>query len=105
MSASSLFTETATLVKKLPNNPIHKGNSRSALYKLSVPLDGWDYVVVSSVNNMLATCLVYETYIFGADSDGSIQNWGELPGSERGHTSHTRALNNAGYSVVRDNEE
>ncbi len=45
-----------------------------------------------------------ETYIFPANSDGTIESWGELEGSERGSASHSHVLANIGYTVVVDEE-
>lgn len=82
--------ETATKVRDLENF-----TGKAALYKLSDRLEGFDYVVVSAV---LAP-YTHETYIFGADENGEVLEWGELPGSERDVYSHEKALNNAGYEV------
>lgn len=56
-----------------------------------------DYVVVSATNAMFSGP---ETYIFGADKDGKIVNWTELPGSFKGGLNHEFALGNAGYEVI-----
>lgn len=72
------------------------------LYKLSPPLSGTEFVVVSAVRRALDTG-VPETYIFQSDEDGRVTSWGELPGSFRGDTDHVEALRRAGYSIV--NEE
>ena len=42
----------------------------------------------------------YETYIFPADEDGNVLDWGELEGSYRGGMDHEEALHNAGYEIV-----
>jgi hypothetical protein len=71
-----------------------RGEAR--LYQLDPPLNGHKYVVVS------ATVVDYsgaETYIFGADRDGRVTDWGELPGSFQGGTDHEGALRNVGYEV------
>ena len=83
--------KTATKVKDLENS-----KAMQALYKLSDRLKGFDYVVVSAV---LAP-YVHETYIFGADENGDVLDWGELPGSIRDVYSHEKALNNAGYEML-----
>lgn len=82
--------KTATKVRDLENF-----TGKAALYKLSDRLKGFDYVVVSAV---LAP-YVHETYIFGADENGDVLDWGELPGSERDVYGHETALNNAGYEL------
>ena len=87
------MTKTATLVKKLSGT--WAGEAR--LYQLSEPLETYEFVIVS------ATVVIYcgpETYIFGADPDGNIADWGELCGSFQGGLDHERALRNAGYEVA-----
>ena len=59
-----------------------------------------DYVIVSAA----VVCGNPETYIFPAEMSPSgvvITSWGELSGSYRGGLDHERALNSAGYLVVR----
>jgi len=83
--------KTYTFVKELPG---WAGDAR--LYRLSEPLEGHEYVVVS------ATDVVFsgpETYIFASDADGEVTNWGELDGSFRGAKDHEAALAGAGYAV------
>lgn len=41
-----------------------------------------------------------ETYIFPADENGKVTDWGELDGSYKGGLDHATALLNAGYEVV-----
>lgn len=60
-----------------------------------------DYVVVSAVN---AFGMGNETYIFPADKDGEIVDWGELPGSFKGALDHETALENAGYFVAAETD-
>ena len=84
--------KTATKVKDLQT---HRLMHSSALYRLSDRLRGFDYVVVSAVIDRL----IHETYIFGADKNGEVLDWGELPGSECDVYSHEKALNNVGYEV------
>ena len=74
---------------------IHSGKHQ-AVYKLSKPLSGFKYVVVSSVCDTYA----YETYIFGSTEDGEILSWSELEGSEKCTMSHEQVLSNAGYTVI-----
>jgi hypothetical protein len=53
-----------------------------------------EYVVVS------ATSVIYtgpETYVFAANADGDVTNWGELDGSSRGDLDIPGALRFAGY--------
>lgn len=91
-------------------------NGEAALYKLNPPMtrEIYDYeksedqkgfkdieyiehVIVSAANVFFSGP---ETYIFPADKDGNILSWGELEGSYKGGLSHTKALFNAGYSIV-----
>jgi hypothetical protein len=67
----------------------------AALYKLSEPLDTYDYVVVSTASVWGAI----ETYIFGSNEKGEVLSWSELDGSERGIYDHEKALENAGYCI------
>lgn len=88
-------TSVATFLKQLP-----RWNGNAALYKLSSPLKDFStekeyiYVVVSAVSFF---CV--ETYIFGANENGEILDWGELPGSQKHTLSHEKVLKNAGYTL------
>ena len=82
--------ETATKVRDLDNF-----TGMAALYKLSKPLEGYDYVVVSATRVYVQV----ETYIFPSNENGEVVDWGELPGSMREVYNHVMALNNAGYEV------
>lgn len=75
----------------------------AALYRLEPPLQGdegemLDYVIVSAANKPKWGLL--ETYIFPANQNGEITDFGELDGSFKGGCDHVQALNNAGYQVV-----
>lgn len=65
-------------------------------YRLSEPLEGNEYVIVSANNVMYSGP---ETYIFAADSGGQVTDWLELDGSFKGDLDHVQALENAGYGV------
>lgn len=73
----------------------------ASLYRVSPPMrSGWTdeyygFVIVSAA--MVSD--VPETYIFGADEDGEVLHWLELPGSFRGALDHVAALEGAGYRV------
>ena len=87
--------KSATLI---PGKVDGRGTGEMRLYKLDPPLDGSvAYVVVSATVAMFSGP---ETYIFPADSDGEITDWGELEGSYRGGLDHAEALANAGYAVT-----
>jgi hypothetical protein len=75
------------------------------LWELDEPVEyGWDYeegeeknttrfVVTSAVDvPMLFGIGGDETYIFPADAEGNVLDWGELPGSYRGGSDHERAI-------------
>jgi hypothetical protein len=45
-----------------------------------------------------------ETYLFPCDSEGNVNDWGELPGSFIGGMSHDDAIRRAGYEIVLEAE-
>lgn len=94
--------KTATYVGK----PIgFRGDAR--LYELSEPMEDYDGNEVSRVI-VSAAIVPYsgpETYIFAADSQGKIADWGELEGSYRGGLDHAEALRGAGYEIAEGGEE
>ncbi|GGH93961.1 hypothetical protein ACFFGR_09525 [Arthrobacter liuii] len=93
---------TATPIRQIRNM---QGNA--TLYRMDPPLCDNEYVVVSAVDIAarfpgfgLRLWESTETYIFPADEDGEIADWGELPGSTKGTLDHTEALRSAGYEVA-----
>lgn len=93
-------SKTATFIRSLS-----KFHSDARLYRLDPPCvypEDWgngetcEYVVVSATTVLG----VPETYIFGADENGKVTQWLELPGSFKGALDHREALDNAGYSIV-----
>jgi len=84
-------SKTAKRIKTLDN---FRGDA--ALYELSEPLDGHTHVVVSANEVPMSGP---ETYIFGADESGEIEDWTELSGSTPGIMCHNSALKNAGYQI------
>jgi hypothetical protein len=97
-------TKTATLVK----SDLPKFTGTAHLYRCDPPMADrqWDesaqpqefeYVVVSATNAMFSGP---ETYIFGANEQGEIIEWGELEGSYRGGLDHEEALRRAGYAAA-----
>jgi len=83
------------------------------LYKLDPPMEWKDrgeegktqtreapYVIVAAV--FAYSCP--ETYIFPADPDGNVLDWGELKGSFRGRLDIKQALLNAGYKVIKEGQ-
>ena len=92
--------KTATFKKMLSGF-----NGIAGLYELSEPLKPYaideidteyNYVVVSAAIAWGGP----HTYIFGADENGNVINWIELPGSSRGVYCHKTALENAGYEEI-----
>jgi len=91
---------TAELIKDNLTN----FNGHAALYKLSQPVSyGYDdaagtteFVVASTADVMFSGV---ETYLFPADAEGNILNWGELDGSMKGETSHEVVLGSAGFTL------
>lgn len=67
------------------------------LYKLSEPLEGHEFVVVSAAFTIDQGP---ETYIFPANEDGEVLKWGELEGSFIGKMDTEQAIKNAGYTIV-----
>jgi len=86
---------TARFIKTVP------GTGDARLYELSEPLEGYGdkytYVVVSAT---IAPYSGPETYIFGANKDGDVLDWGELEGSFQGALDHAEALSGAGYDIL-----
>ena len=82
---------TATYIGKVKS---FMGDAR--IYRMEPPYEDSEYVVVSGVDVPFSGP---ETYIFKSDADGSVKDFGELPGSFRGDINHARALRNAGYEV------
>lgn len=85
--------KTAKLIK----DNLEGFNGHAAFYELSEPLDGIEKVIVSAVSDSHG----YETYIFPADNDGDISDWGELEGSMKGTVSHAEVLGAVGYTITR----
>jgi hypothetical protein len=76
------------------------------LFRMEPPLEGYPYVVVSAINPKIMEGMGQfkdlfqpETYIFGADPDGTVLDWHELPGSFQGAMDIPRALAQAGYEI------
>jgi len=95
--------KTASLV----GNQMLKGwRGEAGLYRLSEPHCGHDYVIVSAVTIHGLAAMFFdggirdETYIFPAEANGDIKDYGELPGSIVGEKSHKKALREAGYEIV-----
>lgn len=79
------------------------------LFRMEPPHEGHEHVAVSAVTpkptgiteiDRFPGLLDPETYIFGADPEGVVVSWTELPGSFRGAMDIPRALREAGYEVT-----
>jgi len=77
-----------TLIKDLPVSP---SGAAQKLWRVTDG-DSAHYVVTSAVYAMFSGP---ETYVFPADDNGVITDWGELEGSFQGALDHERAI--AGY--------
>lgn len=99
MSENTTQTMTATFVKDVSD----RFAGTAYLYRVEPPVTGgwdgdteYDYVVSSGVNALFSGP---ETYLFPADEDGEVLDWGELDGSFRGAIDPERAVRNAGYEL------
>lgn len=81
---------------KLIKDSLEGFRGHAALYKLSEPLEGHTFVICSAADVPFSGV---ETYIFPADEDGKIIDYGELEGSAQGTRSHAMVLRNAGYII------
>lgn len=81
---------------KLIEDNLEGFKGHAALYELNVPLEGHQFVICSTANDMFSGI---ETYIFPATEEGELIDYGELKGSSRGTTIHAQVLRNAGYTI------
>ncbi len=107
MSKSEITTKTATKVRDLDGF-----TGSAALFRLDPPMpitdydyDSGDTVTTGTSEYVVASATVVmfsgpETYLFPADADGNITDWGELHGSYKGGLDHAAALHGAGYEVA-----
>ena len=96
---------TAKLIKE----EVSEVGAIQRLYELSKPI-GYDYDYDKEKDTQLTNFILVsgtyamfsgeETYIFPADKDGNVLDWGELDGSFRGSIDHEQALENAGYELT-----
>ena len=100
--------KTARFVKKCD-----WGTGDARLYELSEPVEYDDdppakktkFVAVSATIVPFSAFSGSETFIFPADENGEVIDWGELDGSYSGGLSHIEALERAGFQVVEGNNE
>jgi len=76
------------------------------LYHVSPPIEqkDWDGEVEAVHSHVVVSATVAlfsgpETYIFPANEDGQVVDWGELDGSFQGDLDHEAALRGAGYEI------
>jgi hypothetical protein len=73
------------------------------LFALDPPLEGYSRVIVSATQGNKEFLLPWpETYIFAADQNGEVADWGELEGSFKGAMDIPKALANAGYTIIEE---
>jgi hypothetical protein len=94
---------TAHKIKKLDGF-----QGEAELFRMEPPHEGYDYVVVSAITSRptgmpeidnIPGLLDSETYIFGANAEGEVVDWSDLPGSFKGAMDIPQALLNAGYVI------
>lgn len=74
---------------------------KQCLYRCDPPLQGNEYVVVSSSRVPFSGP---ETYAFPGTPEGEIADFGSLECSQRGHLDHELVLAEAGYAVVEEGQ-
>ena len=84
--------KTATKLREL-----HDFRGTAFLYQLSEPHEGHSFIASSAVDAVYSGP---ETYLFGCDAEGVVQDWRELDGSFRGSLDCDRAVRNAGYEIL-----
>jgi hypothetical protein len=89
------------------NLPGYRG--KAAVYKLSNPLDGHEFVVVSSVYLEFPDSVkhivpnYYESFVFPSDPEGNVVDWGKLDGSitrSEVPIPHEECFKKAGYQLA-----
>jgi hypothetical protein len=100
--------KTAIRIDTLGSNINNNGHFRhQALYKLDPGIEGNEYVILSTsyYNGNMGSYnennpLIKETYIFAANKDGTIKDYLELDGSQKGSVCHAEVLTDAGYTIL-----
>ena len=100
--------KTAIRIDTLGSNINNNGHFRhQALYKLDPGIEGNEYIILSTSyynGNMGGydenNPLIKETYIFAANKDGTIKDYVELDGSQKGSVCHAEVLTDAGYTIL-----
>lgn len=86
---------TATKLEEIPNTT---DRFQTALYKLSEPLEGHTYIIVSAMRYPGKP----DTLIFPSTRGGTIADFETLLGSTDGTADHATALKAAGYQITED---
>lgn len=71
-------------------------NKHQILWEVLPKINGYKYVITSAKSVQFSGP---ETYMFGADENGEIVDWCELPGSFRGELNHKKCFEEIGYNV------
>jgi hypothetical protein len=92
----NVMKKIATFVKRC-----EWGVGEAQLWKVSEPVEYDDgkrteFIAVSAARVPYSGP---ETYIFPADEEGNVLDWGELDGSYRGGLDHREAIRGAGYTI------
>lgn len=97
---SDTARKTATFIKDLDGWRGH-----ASLYRMEPPHEGHEFVIASAVDLIIDGYVMpgpsCETYLFGANADGEVEDYMELDGSLKSVKDHDAALIDAGYEVVR----
>lgn len=100
--------KTAIKIETLGSILNNNGHFRHQdLYKLDPGMEGNEYVILSTsyYNGNMGSFnennpLMKETYIFAANKDGTIKDYAELDGSQKGSVCHAEVLTDAGYTIL-----
>jgi hypothetical protein len=102
-SATPEVIKTATFVK----HQTSRSGADQRLYRVSpeVTWGGWsDDVAANRSDHVVVSAVVAysgpETFIFPADENGKVIDFGELQGSFQGGLDHNEALRGSGYEVI-----
>ena len=85
--------KTATFVAQ------RNGEGEGRIYECDPPHESHRFVWVSAV---VVAFSGSETFIFGCNKKGDVQDWSELEGSFKGGLDIPKALSNAGYQIEED---
>jgi len=69
------------------------------IYHMDPPYCGNEYIAISAVDRFMVFSKITETYIFPANKEGVIINYGELEGSRKGIIKPSALLRELNYVV------